>query len=77
MSTYELSPPPTIIELDLRSDGPIIQSVLRRLTGRGTVPNVILQVRIQDYIPITSVSLIVTSLGARVLLSVALTQYKS
>ncbi|KAI0798429.1 hypothetical protein BC629DRAFT_1499831 [Irpex lacteus] len=44
LNTYGLSPPPTVIELDLRSDGPIIQAILKRLTGRGTVPNVVLQV---------------------------------
>ncbi|KAI0084860.1 glutaredoxin [Irpex rosettiformis] len=43
LSTYELSPPPTIIELDLRSDAPIIQNILKRLTGRATVPNILLQ----------------------------------
>ncbi|KAI0785679.1 thioredoxin-like protein [Abortiporus biennis] len=42
LATYKLDPPPTIIELNERSDGPIIQSILRRLTNRGTVPNVIL-----------------------------------
>ncbi|KAI0683003.1 thioredoxin-like protein [Cytidiella melzeri] len=42
LQLYELSPPPTVIELDLRSDGQIIQTVLRRITGRGTVPNILL-----------------------------------
>ncbi|KAJ9114080.1 hypothetical protein QFC22_005900 [Naganishia vaughanmartiniae] len=32
---------PAVFELDRRSDGPIIQSLLKRLTGRGTVPNII------------------------------------
>lgn len=32
------------MELDQRADGAILQAILKRLTGRGTVPNVILQV---------------------------------
>jgi len=43
LQSYELSPSPTIVELDLRADGPIIQAILKRLTGRGTVPNILLQ----------------------------------
>ncbi|PSR79233.1 hypothetical protein PHLCEN_2v7091 [Hermanssonia centrifuga] len=43
LESYNLSPPPTIVELDTRSDGAIIQTILGRLTGRRTVPNVLLQ----------------------------------
>lgn len=46
MESYDLSPAPTVIELDTRSDGSVIQAILGRITGRSTVPNVILQVRI-------------------------------
>ncbi|KAH8107896.1 thioredoxin-like protein, partial [Cristinia sonorae] len=45
LESYNLSPAPFVIELDSRSDGPVIQAILRRLTGRGTVPNVILQAK--------------------------------
>ncbi|GJE94394.1 glutaredoxin [Phanerochaete sordida] len=43
LASYNLKPAPTVVELDLRADGPIIQGILGRLTGRRTVPNVILQ----------------------------------
>lgn len=43
LASYNLSPPPTIVELDMRSDGGLIQGILNRLTGRRTVPNIILQ----------------------------------
>ncbi|THH31785.1 hypothetical protein EUX98_g2411 [Antrodiella citrinella] len=42
LESYDLSPAPTVIELDTRSDGSVIQAILGRLTGRSTVPNVIL-----------------------------------
>ncbi|GHJ89962.1 hypothetical protein NliqN6_6364 [Naganishia liquefaciens] len=42
---YQLANPdlvrPVVFELDQRSDGPVIQSIVKRLTGRRTVPNVI------------------------------------
>ncbi|KAI0339901.1 thioredoxin-like protein [Trametopsis cervina] len=41
--SLQVSPAPHVVELDLRSDGHIIQSILRRITGRATVPNVLLQ----------------------------------
>ena len=44
LNSYQLNPAPAVVELDLRSDGPIIQGILRRLTERGTVPNVVLKV---------------------------------
>ncbi|PCH36091.1 glutaredoxin [Wolfiporia cocos MD-104 SS10] len=43
LETYELNPPPFVVELNTRSDGPIIQKILARLTGRRTVPNILLQ----------------------------------
>ncbi|KZT10805.1 thioredoxin-like protein [Laetiporus sulphureus 93-53] len=42
LQNYELYPPPVVVELNTRSDGPIIQKILARLTGRRTVPNVLL-----------------------------------
>ena len=44
LTSYDLSPPPKVIELNLRSDGPQIQAILARLTGRKTVPNILLKV---------------------------------
>lgn len=44
LASYQLSPTPFVVELDQRSDGPVIQEILARLTGRRTVPNVLLQV---------------------------------
>ncbi|KAH9948955.1 thioredoxin-like protein [Amylocystis lapponica] len=41
--SYDIDPPPHIVELNLRSDGPIIQTILARLTGRRTVPNILLR----------------------------------
>lgn len=43
LESYQISPPPTIVELDTRSDGQVIQSLLGRLTGRRTVPNILVQ----------------------------------
>lgn len=45
LAEYNLSPPPKIVEVNTRSDGPQIQAILTRLTGRATVPNIILKVR--------------------------------
>ncbi|TFK54542.1 thioredoxin-like protein [Heliocybe sulcata] len=42
LETYKLSPPPKIIEVDLRSDAGILKQLLGRLTGRSTFPNVLL-----------------------------------
>ncbi|GBE80617.1 Monothiol glutaredoxin-7 [Sparassis crispa] len=42
LGSYLISPPPTVIELNLREDGPVIQGLLHRLTGRRTVPNILL-----------------------------------
>ncbi|KAH9957347.1 hypothetical protein BC827DRAFT_1094096, partial [Russula dissimulans] len=43
LALYDLVPPPKVIEVDLRDDGDFIKAVLTRLTGRSTVPNVILR----------------------------------
>ncbi|KAF7357850.1 Glutaredoxin domain protein [Mycena venus] len=43
LSTYDLSPPPKIIEVDLRDDATQVKSVLTRLTHHGTFPNIILR----------------------------------
>jgi glutaredoxin len=42
LATYDLSPAPKIIEVDLRDDGDLIKLILSRVTGRGTFPNVLL-----------------------------------
>ncbi|KAI1795579.1 thioredoxin-like protein [Ganoderma leucocontextum] len=41
--SYDMTPPPKVIELNVRSDGPQVQAILARLTGRRTVPNIILK----------------------------------
>jgi len=45
LETYDLSPPPKIIEVDLRADSSHIKTLLTRLTRRSTFPNVILHGR--------------------------------
>ena len=45
LETYELDPAPLIVELNTRRDGPLIQKILQRLTGRRTVPNILVHVR--------------------------------
>ncbi|WVQ78441.1 glutaredoxin [Cryptococcus sp. DSM 104549] len=42
LGNYRLSPAPFIIELDQRSDMDQIQTLLQRITGRRTVPNILL-----------------------------------
>ncbi|KAG9316754.1 hypothetical protein JVU11DRAFT_2815 [Chiua virens] len=42
LETYNLSPPPKIIEVDLRADASHIKTLLTRLTHHSTFPNVIL-----------------------------------
>ncbi|KAH0827999.1 pre-mRNA splicing factor component-domain-containing protein [Lanmaoa asiatica] len=42
LEAYDLSPPPKIIEVDLRADSSHIKTVLTRLTHHSTFPNVIL-----------------------------------
>ncbi|KAE9408650.1 thioredoxin-like protein [Gymnopus androsaceus JB14] len=43
LETYQLSPPPKIIEVDLREDAPQLKAILTRLTRRSTFPNVLLR----------------------------------
>ncbi|KAI0675423.1 glutaredoxin [Trametes maxima] len=43
LASYDLSPPPKIIELNKRTDGPQLQAIVSRLTGRPTVPNILLK----------------------------------
>lgn len=44
LESYQLKPAPFVVEIDTRSDGPVIQKLLGRLTGRNTVPNVLVWV---------------------------------
>ena len=44
LTSYNITPSPKVIELNVRSDGPQVQAILARLTGRNTVPNIILRV---------------------------------
>ncbi|KAK7687014.1 hypothetical protein QCA50_009513 [Cerrena zonata] len=43
LESYQIKPAPFVVEIDTRSDGPIIQKLLGRLTGRSTVPNVLVK----------------------------------
>ncbi|KIJ67773.1 hypothetical protein HYDPIDRAFT_107264 [Hydnomerulius pinastri MD-312] len=45
LESYKLSPPPKVIEVDLREDSPHLKSLLTRLTHRSTFPNVVLHGR--------------------------------
>lgn len=42
--SYQITPEPTIVELDKHSHGKLLQEYLGELTGRSTVPNVIVGV---------------------------------
>jgi glutaredoxin len=42
LNKYILSPPPNVVELDHHPHGPEIQQALATLTGRATVPNVLI-----------------------------------
>ncbi|KAH7927545.1 hypothetical protein BV22DRAFT_989096, partial [Leucogyrophana mollusca] len=42
LATYNLSPPPKIVEVDLRDDGDFIKLILTRLTNHSTFPNIVL-----------------------------------
>lgn len=41
LSAYTLTPPPFIVELDKHPQGVVLQELLRKTTGRRTVPNVL------------------------------------
>ncbi|KAJ7091982.1 thioredoxin-like protein [Mycena belliarum] len=43
LATYDLSPPPKVIEVDLRDDMSEVKHVLTRLTRHSTFPNVIIR----------------------------------
>ncbi|CCL98692.1 uncharacterized protein FIBRA_00695 [Fibroporia radiculosa] len=42
LGSYAINPSPFVVELNTRSDGPVLQKILARVTGRRTVPNVLL-----------------------------------
>ena len=42
LDLYDISPPPYVVELDEHELGPELQSTLERMTGRRTVPNVLI-----------------------------------
>ncbi|KAJ7287199.1 hypothetical protein C8J57DRAFT_1430862 [Mycena rebaudengoi] len=43
LATYDLSPPPKIIEVDLRDDAAQVKHVLTRLTHHQTFPNIVIR----------------------------------
>jgi glutaredoxin len=43
LAAYDLSPPPKIIEVDLRDDATQVKTVLTRLTHHSTFPNVVIR----------------------------------
>lgn len=45
LDLYDISPAPYVVELDLHELGPGLQSLLERMTGRRTVPNVLVNGR--------------------------------
>ncbi|KAG8956282.1 hypothetical protein FRC04_004362 [Tulasnella sp. 424] len=45
LEKYEIEPKPFIVETNLRNDTLLLKKYLTRLTGRGTVPNIILKGR--------------------------------
>lgn len=42
LQAYSIVPPPQVVELDQHEDGPALQALLLRNTGRRTVPNVLI-----------------------------------
>ncbi|EJD02673.1 thioredoxin-like protein [Fomitiporia mediterranea MF3/22] len=40
LKTYDLSPPPKVVEVDLRSDSDQLKAILTRLTSHSTFPNI-------------------------------------
>jgi len=42
LSSYTITPPPYVVELDLHPLGPGLQAALQKSTGRRTVPNVLI-----------------------------------
>jgi len=43
LATYDIQPPPKIIEVDMRDDGNVIKLLLSRLTNHATFPNILLR----------------------------------
>lgn len=43
LESYDIHPPPKVIEVDLREDGMVLKTLLTRLTGHSTFPNIIVQ----------------------------------
>ncbi|KAF8636383.1 hypothetical protein AX17_003565 [Amanita inopinata Kibby_2008] len=43
LASYDIQPPPYIVEVDLRDDGNIIKTLLTRMTNRSTFPNILVQ----------------------------------
>ncbi|KAF6763155.1 thioredoxin-like protein [Ephemerocybe angulata] len=43
LESYDITPPPKVIEVDVRDDGIVIKNLLSRLTGHSTFPNIIVQ----------------------------------
>jgi len=43
LATYDLKPPPKVIEVDMRDDGIMIKHILTRLTNHSTFPNILLK----------------------------------
>lgn len=42
LNSYMIAPPPRIIELDQHPNGPELQAYIHKVTGRRTVPNVVI-----------------------------------
>jgi len=42
LNSYDLHPPPKVVEVDLREDQNLIKGLLSRLSGRATFPNIFL-----------------------------------
>jgi len=45
LETYKISPPPYVVELDIHELGPQLQAQLAEMTGRRTVPNILINGR--------------------------------
>ncbi|KAH8118955.1 thioredoxin-like protein [Phellopilus nigrolimitatus] len=43
LGTYDLSPSPKVVEVDLRDDADLIKAILTRLTGHSTFPNIFIE----------------------------------
>ncbi|KAJ2930246.1 hypothetical protein H1R20_g6827, partial [Candolleomyces eurysporus] len=43
LASYDISPPPKVVEVDVRDDGNVLKQLLTRLTDHSTFPNIIIQ----------------------------------